>query len=233
MGRVLAALVTLGLALATGARAEPPYARLFATGGLDRLAAGAALNYAVSEPPALDAAQSGAPSGARSGAPSGGPLHLRLSLDGADGTADTAVLALVSDTAERRVGSFPASVGNPLIMYFLESVLRDMATRAGGSPFYIRNRIKEALLRDAVSTPVTQPFDGREIAAERISFSPFAEDAARDRMGGFGAMELVFVVAPDLPGRFLSLTASAEAAPAGSPAFGYNRSLTLLPGPGQ
>lgn len=225
MGRVLGVFLILGMALATVARAEAPYARLFAPGGLNGLVPGAALDYAVVEPPAAAPADAGAAPPAPTPV---GSLHLRLSLAGTDGAADTVTLALVSGDAERQVGSFPASVGNPLIMYFLESVLRDMATRAGGSPFYIRNRIKDALLRDAVSTPVTLTYAGREIAAERISFSPFAKDAARERMGGFGAMELVFVVAPDLPGRFYSLAASAEAAPAGSAAHGYQRDLTLL-----
>ena len=33
-----------------------------------------------------------------------------------------------------------------MIMYFVETVTRDMGESAGGSVFYIRNRIKEALV---------------------------------------------------------------------------------------
>lgn len=225
MRRVAVMLLLLGITMAPVARAEVPYERLFAPGGLDGLAAGATLRYTLTEPPA--------PDGPAPGATGTGAAELTLSLGGAQGAADTAILALVRGGTEQRVGSFPASVGNPLIMYFLESVLRDMASRAGGSPFYIRNRIREALLRDAVSTPLTLSYGGQAITGERISFSPFTDDAARARMGGFGALELAFVVAPRLPGRFLSLSASASAAPAGSPAFGYSRSLALLPGAGR
>jgi len=204
------------------ALAEAPYARLFAADGLAGLGPGAALDYALDEPAPPDG---GAPAAEA-------VLRLRLSVgDGSGG--ETADLALLRGGTESRIGGFPASVGNPLIMYFLESVLRDMAARAGGSPFYIRNRIKEALLRDATVTPVTLRHGGQTIAAEEVRLHPFAGDAARARMGGFDTMELAFVVAPGLPGRFYSLSALATPATAGSPAEGYHRRLTLLPEAGR
>ena len=43
------------------------------------------------------------------------------------------------------VGTFPAGVANPLLLYFLETTVRAMAEATGGSPYYIRNRIREAL----------------------------------------------------------------------------------------
>lgn len=227
---IVALLAGAGVGPGVGAGtalAEAPYARLFAADGLTGLGPGAALDYALDEPAPPDG-------GAR---PAEAVLRLRLSAgdgSGGDGSGgETADLALLRGGTESRIGGFPASVGNPLIMYFLESVLRDMAARAGGSPFYIRNRIKEALLRDATVTPVTLRHGGQTIAAEEVRLHPFANDAARARMGGFDTMELAFVVAPGLPGRFYRLSAVATPASAGSPAEGYGRRLTLLPEAGR
>ena len=64
-----------------------------------------------------------------------------------DGATELATLEFRRDGKHRSLGSFPANVGNPMIMYFYETVVRDMAEAAGGSPFYIRNRVKDALIQ--------------------------------------------------------------------------------------
>ena len=52
-----------------------------------------------------------------------------------------------SDGKPHPVGTFPAGVANPLLLYFLETTVRATAEATGGSPYYIRNRIREALRR--------------------------------------------------------------------------------------
>ena len=116
----------------------------------------------------------------------------------------------------RGLGRFPASVGNPMIMYFYESVIRDMAETAGGSPFYIRNRVKEVLVQSADVVEGKAQFDGRTIATRTISLYPFREDPNRDRMQGFGDLELRVVMSDDVPGWYLALTASAPGTEGGS-----------------
>ena len=58
-------------------------------------------------------------------------------------------LRLVREATARphagRHASRPASA-NPLLLYFLETTVRAMAEATGGSPYYIRNRIREALV---------------------------------------------------------------------------------------
>ena len=44
------------------------------------------------------------------------------------------------------LGTFPRGAANPLLLYFLETTVRVMAEATGGSPYYIRNRIREALV---------------------------------------------------------------------------------------
>jgi hypothetical protein len=122
-----------------------------------------------------------------------------------------------SPDAALRDSGFPASVGNPMIMYFYESVVRDMAETAGGSPFYIRNRVKDALVRPAEILEGEAEFQGRRVATRTIVLRPFADDPNRARMRGFGDLELRVTMSEAVPGWYLSLVAEAPDA-AGSPA---------------
>lgn len=139
---------------------------------------------------------------------------------------DNAALILHRGPQMRMIGTFPASVGNPLIMYFLETAVADIAKQSGGSPFYMRNRIKEALLKDAEIVPVSVRVGNRDIAASQVTIRPFAEDKARGQMGRFAELALDVTVSQDVPGWYYSLTASV---PEGStPAeIGYSNAITL------
>lgn len=139
---------------------------------------------------------------------------------------DNVVMTLHQGTRSRALGSYPASVGNPLIMYFLESVLADIAAQSGGSPFYMRNRIKEALLRDAQVVPVSLHFQNRDIAGREVTIRPFKKDKARERMGRFAELALAVTVSEDIPGWYYSLVATVPAA-GGAAEVGYSNAITL------
>lgn len=129
------------------------------------------------------------------------------------------------DGGRRSMGSFPASVGNPMIMVFYESVVRDMAESAGGSSFYIRNRVKESLIQPAEIVTSTAMVDGAEIATKTIRLHPFEGDPNADRMMGFGALELTVTMSDAVPGWYLSLSAEVPD-PEGSGPI-YNSSVTF------
>lgn len=131
----------------------------------------------------------------------------------------------------RVLGLFPATVGNPIIMYFVETVSRDVAQEAGGSPFYIRNRIKDALVKSAPIEEITVSLDGEDVMAKTITLHPFAEDKNRDRLGVYRDLMLTFTMSDDVPGWYSSLVASAHGK---DDALGYTNALTLRPhGAGQ
>jgi len=140
---------------------------------------------------------------------------------------DSALARIQFRQGEKRrgLGIFPASVGNPMIMYFYESVIRDMAETAGGSPFYIRNRVKEALVQPSEMETGQAVFNGKTIQTTKIDLYPFAEDPNRGRMGGFGELVLSVTMSEDVPGWYLSLVAEAN----GSDGPIY-RSMMLLDG---
>lgn len=142
---------------------------------------------------------------------------------------DKAALILHRGPQMRLIGSFPASVGNPLIMYFLESAVSDIAKQSGGSPFYMRNRIKEALLKDAEIVPVSVRVGNRDVAASQVTLRPFAKDKARGQMGRFAELALAVTVSEDVPGWYYSLKATVPEG-VGPAEIGYSNAITLTQG---
>ncbi|MEQ5871009.1 hypothetical protein J4E08_14035 [Sagittula sp. NFXS13] len=124
--------------------------------------------------------------------------------------ATMALLQFQQDGKKRGLGSFPASVGNPMIMYFYETVVRDMAEAAGGSPFYIRNRVKESLIRPTEPVVGEAEVNGETVSTQTVRLYPFANDPNRAQMKGFGDLELTVTMSEDVPGWYLSLEALAQ-----------------------
>ena len=114
-----------------------------------------------------------------------GTLSLSQTVDASDGKP---VLQLTQKTNDRtrKIGPFPISGGDPALTFFLEQTARDMARLTGGSPFYIRNRIKDSLFRAGDLTR-----DGDTVTAR---FRPFADDPNGARMQGFQTLTLTFVI---------------------------------------
>jgi len=114
------------------------------------------------------------------------------------------------------VGTFPTGGANPLLLYFLETTVRVMAEATGGSPYYIRNRIREALAASDLGATVE--------GAREVTLTPFASDPNRERMEGFGDLALRLRFDPEAPARILEL--SADTAGGGD---GYHEKMVLIP----
>lgn len=220
---ILALAAALAVAAAHGAAptgaAEPAakapatYDLLFRDGALDEIDKSGALIYRRDVTSALAPQAAERDSG-------------EIALTFGEEAATLARLELRRDGAARPLGSFPASVGNPMIMFFYETVVRDMAEAAGGSPFYIRNRVKEALVRPGEVTKGEAEIDGRVAETVTVRMAPFADDPNRDRMRGFGDLTLVVTMSEAAPGWYLSFVADAGAATEGGPPV-YRSEVTL------
>lgn len=124
-----------------------------------------------------------------------------------EGTPEQALLKFRKDEKYRNLGKFPASVGNPIIMFFVETVVRDMAETAGGSAFYIRNRVKDALIAPAELEGDPVSHRGEMVDATAVTLRPFKDDPNAQRMMGFEALELVVTMSDNVPGWYHSLEA--------------------------
>lgn len=138
-----------------------------------------------------------------------GRVTLSAVTDPADGKP---VLQLAEDTPriKRKIGPFPQGGGDPSLTFFLETVSRDMAALTGGSPFYIRNRLKDALFRGGE----VRDENGRKVAV----FTPFSGDKNAGRMYGFETLELRFTLA-DARQPILAMQAETGPLAGGRPAY--------------
>lgn len=142
-----------------------------------------------------------------------------IALSFGSGTKEMAELQFRQDDKHRGLGRFPASVGNPIIMFFYESVLRDMAEATGGSPHYIRNRVKEALVQPGELDTAEAVIGGQTAQVRIIRLFPFRDDPNQDRMQGFGALELRVTVSDAVPGWYVSLIAEAPGGEGDAPVY--------------
>ncbi len=192
----LAAALCASVVSASPLAGDKTYDMLFRTGTLDRIDRGAELVYRRDVTSALKPEAEDRDSG---------DIALRFR----QGEAPMALLELRQGDKHRALGSFPASVGNPMIMYFYETVVRDMAEAAGGSPFYIRNRVKDALIQTSDIERGQAVVAGETVSTQTIRLHPFANDPNRARMRGFGDLELRVTMSDEVPGWYMSLVAEA------------------------
>ncbi|MEO0831078.1 MAG: hypothetical protein AAFY03_11560 [Pseudomonadota bacterium] len=209
-------LLALGFALALAVLSQPAaatedkaYDLLFRNGTLDSVDRQMALVYSREVTNTLKPEAANRDTG-----------DIALSVDAGD-----AKLSFRQDGKHRPLGKFPASVGNPMIMYFYETVVRDMAETAGGSPFYIRNRVKEALTKPWDVEKSEALVDGETIPVLVVKMRPFEEDPNRDRMRGFGDLEMSILMSEEVPGWYLNLTA--ETVPSSGSEIVYRSALAF------
>lgn len=193
-----AAVVSAGLAWADPLAGDKTYDMLFRNGTLDQIDRSAELVYRRDVTNALKPEANARDTG-------------DIALSFREGEATMAMLEFRQDGKHRPLGTFPASVGNPMIMYFYETVVRDMAEAAGGSPFYIRNRVKDALIQPSDIEEGQAVIDGKTVPTQTIRLYPFANDPNKDRMQGFGDLELRVTMSETVPGWYMSLVAEAAA----------------------
>ncbi|PZQ49005.1 MAG: hypothetical protein DI556_12720 [Rhodovulum sulfidophilum] len=155
----------------------------------------------------------------------------RLRLAPGEGDKGRAAIAELRDgqTVIARFDPFPGDAGNPMFMVFMEEAVAGMSKITGGSSFYIRNRMREALgAQDAVEA-VEVAYDGREVAARRLTFQPFLRDKNAAKMGApFVDLAISFVMSDEVPGEFLSMEAVTGPGEGGEPLMDLKLDLTKV-----
>jgi hypothetical protein len=210
----LAAALTL--ALAAPALAEPNAASLlFETPALTALPTGTTLIYRLER------------TGGDPGALPASTVELSLRPD-AEGGGRNAHIVIVAGDRRQPAGPFPSLVGNPVLLVFLERDIAEMSRTLRGSPYYIRNRIREALGAATPAEPARFVFEGREVEGWRAAVSPFAQDRNRDRLREHADKRYEFTLSDAVPGGLYEVRTSrpgADGAPPAGERLAFERAL--------
>jgi hypothetical protein len=209
MGRIAALSLCAMLAGGGAALAEGAFDLVFRSGTLDGLPEGTQLRYEGE---------------ATSVAASDQDWQRFVVVLGPEDRALVEGRAAEGEEPGRSLGEYPATVGNPVAMLFLQRTVNSISEATGGSPFYIRNRIREALAGPGEVEEVAVPWEGGTIPATQVALRPFAGDAHRDQLGAFADLEIRVVVSEEVPGWYVSLDAEA---PATASTEGFAASMAL------
>ena len=90
--------------------------------------------------------------------------------------------------------------GNPVLLFYLEREIHEMARLTGGQANYFRKRIRLALAQTARIKPIDISFGGQTIGAQQITISPYADDPNRSKFERLAAKQYVFTLSDKIPG---------------------------------
>lgn len=189
----LAGAVALGLLGFGPAFAAPTAVQLvFEGGGLKTLAPGATLSYRF----ARDA-------GDKTLAPSFQD-EVKLVVTAEEGGGKAATVAMFSGARAQSYGPLSAD-GNPVIIALLEQDVREMQKLLGGSPYYIRNRMREAINAGGEAEATRFDLAGKTVEGWKVTLKPFARDAQRDKLKDFADRSYELTFSDAVPGGLYSL----------------------------
>ncbi|MEL6264472.1 MAG: hypothetical protein AAFR52_02320 [Pseudomonadota bacterium] len=193
--RMLPALMAIALAAQPVAAVEP-IDLLFETPHMQGVRPGAALSYVHSR------------EGAHPVLSPGFNQTIRMQTPAPDGGSEAIEVTMDAEGAPRTLAPFVGVPGNPMLMVFLETVVSAVSKATGGSPFYLRNRMREGLREGLSQQPMILSLGAARLPARLVSMRPFEGDKNAARLGAFQELEMRFVVAEGAPGMLIAMTAA-------------------------
>ncbi|WP_020178581.1 hypothetical protein [Methylopila sp. M107] len=108
--------------------------------------------------------------------------------------------------------------GNPVIVALLEQDVKDMGKALGGSPFYFRNRLRQAISADTPAEPIQFQYGGKTVDGWKVSIKPFLDDGSnRGKLREFAERTYEFTFSDAVPGGLYALkTVTPKAGGAGT-----------------
>lgn len=99
-----------------------------------------------------------------------------------------------------------SKAGNPVIVAILEQDVVEMNKTLGGSPFYFRIRLKDALAEEKAAEPTKVEYNGKTLDGWKISLKPFADDAKnRGKLKEYANRTYELTFADGVPGGLYAL----------------------------
>lgn len=205
MRAALFGLMLSGLAAAPAAADEAASEAVFAADHLGAVEAPETLTYEF------------AATGASLKRPDSDSVTLEVTGLRPDGRKDTLLTLFSGERRQRFPGPQEGALGNPLIVLFLKRDAEAMGFLTGGNPDYFRNRIRAAFRGPARIEPARVPYQGREVEASRVSFSPYLDDPHAREMGHLRRKVYEIVLSDAVPGGLYRFRAYTPATDGGAP----------------
>lgn len=130
-------------------------------------------------------------------------IRLGVAKIGDNGQRDVVFKVFTGNNA-RDPQNWPDLTINPLFIWYLDRAVSTFNSLAGGSPMYLKHRIREAL-GNANAEQIKADYDGKSIDAYKITITPFAEDQSASKMQGFHKSAFTIVISNQVPGYFVDL----------------------------
>lgn len=135
---------------------------------------------------------------------------------GPSGAEDSVTVDLFSGARAINLPNM-SKTGNPVIVAVLEQDVKEMNKSLGGSPFYFRNRLRQAIAADTPAEPTKVDFRGKTVDGWKVTVKPFQNDEAnKGKLGQYAERSYELIFSDAVPGGLYALktvTPKADGAP--------------------
>lgn len=90
--------------------------------------------------------------------------------------------------------------GNPMVVVCLDNAVSHFRQLAGGDSAYLKNTFSRYLAEHATIAPVKILYKGEEVDGYQITATPYADDPAKSKMGGFENATFKIALSDKIPG---------------------------------
>jgi hypothetical protein len=131
-------------------------------------------------------------------------IKVKIESDGAPGKKNVLVQMYSGERARdpQRVTDMD---GNPMLIVFLDNAVSHFRQLAGGDSAYLKNIFSKYLADGATITPVTINYKGQQVDGYRVTATPYANDPAKAKMGGFEGSTFTIALSEKIPGYFAKM----------------------------
>lgn len=142
-----------------------------------------------------------------------------------EGEERKVMVDLYSGARANTVGPLPTA-GNAVVITMLEQDVAEMQKVLNGSPYYIRNRMRDAINASESVVPTTLDYGGRSVDGWKITLKPFVNDKNRDKLQDFADRFYEILFSDQIPGGLYQILAITPKKGADKPLLVENLTLT-------
>jgi hypothetical protein len=99
-----------------------------------------------------------------------------------------------------------SKTGNPVIVALMEQDVTEMHKLLGGSPFYFRNRMRQAMSEERPAEPIRLEYGGKTVDGWKVTLKPFGDDVKnRGKLKEFAERTYELTFSEAVPGGLYAL----------------------------